>query len=88
MVSERKFWRTQIVVEILSEDEPYLYQSPPILAEDIRTGDISGIVKVLPSVEIDGKAYAQALFDQGSDPEFFMLNDDGSELDDEWKYGI
>lgn len=78
MASERKFYRTKIVVEVLSE-ELYRNEDINVIAYDITHGDCSGIVNCVESKEIDGKTAATLLIEQGSDPEFFQLDDEGND---------
>lgn len=76
----RKFYRTVISVEILSE-EPY----PPDpeltdVAEDITSGGCSGCVsEIVSNEELSGKDMATCLRAQGRDPGFFGLTDDGED---------
>lgn len=87
MASDRKFFRTVLEVEVLSED-PYDPTSKELedVATDITTGDCSGDVQVKVANEVlDGPAAAEALRKQGSDPGFFQLTDEGDDTygDDE-----
>lgn len=79
----RKFYRTIIMVEVLSEDEP--------IKEDVSLGDIqyeiteghhSGVIKSFKSTLLSGRQAVKALLAQGSDPGFFSLNLDGSQTED------
>jgi len=75
-MARRKFYRTIIQVEVLSED-PYEYEDLTGLAYDIENGPCSGKTSVKSSTILTGKQMAQALRKQGSDPEFLQLNDRG-----------
>lgn len=83
MSSKRKFYRTIIQIEILS-DEPYEGDTLDMVQYDITEGHCSGqISDVVRNEEQDGKAMAKLLEEQRSDPEFFQLDSDGNDLDEE-----
>lgn len=82
-MTNRKFYKTIYQIEILSED-PY-----PIdhgmddlrtIREDIVAGDCSGSVTCVSHTIHDGEEMAQMLIDQGSEPEFFGIDEDGNEV--------
>lgn len=77
----RKFYRTLIQVEVLTED-PYSPEDLSNVAEDITTGDASGTFRITKSEEVDGPTMAKLLIAQGSDPGFFSLTDDGEHEND------
>lgn len=81
-MTNRKFYRTVIQVEILS-DTPYGEDSDlEIIAFDIGNGDCSGrVTDILRNEEVDGKTMASLLQSQGSDPGFFQLTDDGEDAE-------
>lgn len=66
-----KYYRTIIVKEILSED-PY-----DIAVEE----DCSIQIKSQKTEEISGREMAEALTAQGSDPEFFQLDEEGNPIE-------
>jgi hypothetical protein len=80
---ERKYFKTIVVVEVLSQDAPWSddYEFSD-LSNAITDGPCSGAVRIHAVEELDGPAAAQALMAQGSDPEFFSLDEDGIEIDD------
>lgn len=84
MASKRRFYRTVVSVEILSE-EPYLEPSEAddlaTISYDIGMGDCSGRVVWGESQEVDGPTMARLLQEQASDPEFFGLDENGEDLD-------
>ena len=84
MASKRKFYRTIVTVEVLSE-EPYLEpvedDDLQVLSYDIGVGDCSGRVNWGESQEVDGPTMARLLQEQASDPEFFGLDENGEDLD-------
>jgi hypothetical protein len=76
----REFYRTVIHVEVLSE-EPYVFNGNLYsLAEDLDTGDCSGIARTIQEEKCNGPRMAQLLVAQGSDPEFFRIDDEGNDL--------
>lgn len=83
MTSKRKFYRTVIQVEILSET-PYpesadMHQ----VANDIMDGDCSGkATTMIENQVVSSKRMAKLLKEQGSDPEFFQLDENGNDLED------
>jgi hypothetical protein len=82
MTSKRIFHRTEITIEVLSEE----YYDPESLGDvehDIGLGDCSGDWHVTKRDEVDGATMAKLLQEQASDPEFFQLDDEGNDLDEE-----
>jgi hypothetical protein len=85
MTSRRKFWRTIVVLEILSEGD----EAPDIenmsledIGYEIIDGGWSGALSVSDVKQLNGKEAAEGLLAQHSDPEFFRLNTNGEDLDD------
>jgi len=80
MPSKRKFHKTVLTVTVLSE-EPI---SPDIdladVAHEIIEGDWSGDWGITEAQEVDAKTIAKLLREQGSDPEFFGINDEGDDV--------
>ena len=79
---KRKFYRTIVRVEVLSE-EPY---NPPCLEQvafDITDGNCSGEFKWGESEEISPKKMVKLLQKQGTALSFFRLTDKGED-DDEY----
>lgn len=75
-MTKRKFHETIIEVRVLSE-EPFVLGSLEDMAFAIRDGDCVGSVEEKGRRELDGKQAADALYDVGSEPGFFMLDDGG-----------
>lgn len=78
----RKFYRSVIEIVVLSE-EP-LSQDDLTLGEiayAIQEGDWVGLWEIKATQVLGGKQATAALLAVGSGPEFFRLNQDGSELD-------
>ena len=81
MASNKTFYKTIVKVTILSE-EPYpdTYNLQQI-HYDIQEGDCSGVYEEIDRKEIDAETAAKELIKQGSDPEFFQLDEDGNDVD-------
>ena len=83
MPSKRKFYRTVVQIEILS-DEPYEGDDLDTIHYDITEGDCSGkLGDVVSNEEVDGPTMAKLLLSQDSDPGFFDLTEDGEDTEDE-----
>lgn len=80
MISNRTFYRTIVTVEVLSEEPLPPQISLDDIAMEIDDGDWSGKVEFGPSEPIDGPTAARLLRAQGSDPEFFQLNEQGEDV--------
>lgn len=78
--SKRKFYRTVFTVEVLSEEEPEAVDLD-VLHEQITDGPWSGVVEKGATETVGGKAMAKLLIEQGSDPGFFNLTDDGEDAE-------
>ena len=76
------YYRTIFTVEVLSE-YPLDVCNLATVDRLITEGGCSGVVTHSDSVELSAKEAAAALMAQGSDPEFFGLDSDGNEIDDE-----
>jgi hypothetical protein len=74
------YYKTTIQFEVLSED-PFDYEGPFQLAHAITEGDCSGTSKVISSKRLTGKQMAAELLAQGSDSEFFRLDEEGNKIE-------
>jgi len=83
IMSERKFYKTTIHVEIVSE-EPFSdgEELQDIVRSCITGGNSFKWDFVRNSEPIDGQYAASMLMDQGSDPGFFQLDEQGNDLED------
>ena len=82
-MSKRKFYKTIIQLEVLSE-YPIEDKTLGDINYEIDEGDCSGLYTTLVQDEIcDGKEMAELLIKQGSEPEFFMLDENGNDLNEE-----
>lgn len=78
----RKFYKSIVQIEVLSEDWPVGKLCGPDLKTitwAIKEGTLFGKTKILTETELSGKEMADALRNQGADPAEFMLNDNGED---------
>lgn len=81
MPSNRKFYRAVFHYEVLSE-EPIEDMSLEDIDYECRDGHCSGaFFGEVDRTELTGPEMAKALQTQGSDPEFFQLDEEGNDLD-------
>jgi len=81
-MAKKKLFQTFIQVEVLSE-EKYTETDLETIAEDITHGHCSGLVKIISSKVLTGKKAADATIAQGSDVEFFQMDEKGNISEDE-----
>lgn len=78
-MTKRKFYKHTITVEVISETDAV----PSNLADvayQISDGGDSGVWEVSKTEKLNGKQAAQALIKQGSDPEFFGIDEAGNDV--------
>jgi len=76
----RKFYRTIVHFEVLSEDAPVGDDvSLETIAAECDTGNWSGRFLDNTEEELTAPEMARALIEQGSDPEFFQLEEEVEE---------
>ena len=84
MTSKRTFYRTVKTIEVLSEEPLSGDESLSDIAYLIGPGPCSGKVETTTSNEqVDGRRMAQLLDAQGSDTEFFGLDEQGRDVDND-----
>lgn len=84
--SKRKFYRTVYQIEVLSEEKFDNEGGMSLTDIDnaITDGDCSGRVTfIVNNEEKTGKEMAELLKEQGSDPEFFQLDENGNDLEED-----
>jgi hypothetical protein len=82
MTSARKFYKTEIRVVLLSE-EPLPDCMDLETAQYLMTeGHCSGVVEQDAGEEVTGPDMARMLKAQGSDPDFFSLDEEGNDVDE------
>ncbi len=78
-MTKRKFYRTTITLEILSEHDIGGLDIQQVVGEMVD-GELSGrILEWIPE-RIGGRTAAMLLMKQGSDPGFFGLDEKGNEV--------
>lgn len=80
-MTERKFYRTIIQVEVLSEKPLTGDENLEQIAHNIVEGDWSGQVDTVLREEVNGQDMANLLIGQASDPGFFRLTDSGDDVE-------
>ena len=80
-MTDRKFYKTVVKIEILSDEEVPDSMSLDFIQDQITNGCWSGIINHSLSKILNGKQAAKALINQGSDPEFFMIDEKGNDID-------
>lgn len=81
-MTNRKFYRRVIQYEILTE-EPFTPQDLEQIYYETQEGQASG--RFLPDIAnevIDGATAARLLQEHASDPEFFLLTEDGEDVEE------
>jgi len=82
MASKRKFYRTIVTVEVLSE-EPLDNMGLDALHYAITDGDCVGRTHFGDPQEVEASDAADRLYEMGSEPNFFRLDDKGNDAEDE-----
>lgn len=79
-MTKRTFYKTTITVEVLSEEPIPAGVSLEQIAYEAVNGDYSMNTIGTDEVVLNGKQAADALLEQGSDPMFFGIDDDGNDV--------
>ena len=82
MKSERKFFLNQFHLNVLSEDKMFTSNDLRRIADEMDNGDLVGQLTQDESLSIEPDNMADMLYNFGSEPAFFRLNDDGSDTED------
>jgi len=80
-MTERKFYRRVFHIEVLSEEPIPGEVDLTEIHYNITEGHCSGRIACDEQEEMDGKKAADLLIDQGSDPEFFNLDEAGDDVE-------
>lgn len=80
-MTDRKFYKTVITFEVLSEEPIPPGMDIGNIAYEATEGDY--VMRTIGNVktELDGKQAADALLEQGSTPDFFCLTREGEDED-------
>jgi hypothetical protein len=76
---KQKFHETTITIKILS-DRPIHNLDLQEIIEESDSGDLVLSVKSRKSKNVSAKTTAKKLYEYGSEPGFFQLDDDGNEV--------
>ena len=80
-MAKKTLYRTVIQIEVLSEAPIEHNMSVSEIQNECDNGEYSGITNTLVSNQpIYGKVAAKKVIDQGSDTEFFNMDNDGNEI--------
>jgi hypothetical protein len=80
-MTTRKFYKTTITIEVLSEEPiPEEMDLADIIQESSEGAFSRGVVSEKETV-LNGEQAVKALAEQGSDPEFFGLDEKGNDLE-------
>ena len=81
-MTNRKFYKTIITIEVLTETPIMYSMSMADISREIEGGDFSGKYETIIENEVvDGKIASEILLEHGSDTEFFLLDEDGNDID-------
>lgn len=80
MASKRKFYKTVIKIEVISEGKVPDFDGLGSLYYFITEGNGSGQYDTVSTKELSSKQAAKELIKQGSDPEFFGLDEKGNNV--------
>lgn len=81
-MTERKLLRTKITYEVLSEEPIPGHADLEYIAREAMEGRYVGRFTSTEETVLTGKQMADTLYEFGSDPGFFMLDDDGKDDED------
>jgi hypothetical protein len=80
MAAKGKFFKTVVIVEVISADNPPEFENLSELQNLITEGEHSGQYWTKTAKRITAKQAAKGLIKQGSDPEFLGLDKNGNDL--------
>ena len=80
-----KFYKTIVQIEVLSTEEIGDVTLNDIVYM-ITDGHCSGHWEIASTEEITAPTMAQLLINQGSDPEFLGLDEDGNDISEDYNY--
>lgn len=80
-MTDRKFYKTKITFEVLSEEPIPDGMNLDQIQSECYGGSWSKGELEMTQKELNGKQVAKELIKQGSDPEFFGINEKGEDID-------
>lgn len=75
------YYRTKVMIEVLHDVILPQDMSLSQLAYEITEGSFSGVIDWGQSEQLSAKEMAEAAILQGSDPEFFGIDEEGNKLE-------
>jgi len=81
-MTERKFYKTIITFEVLSEEPIPMDMEVQNIIDEAIEGGYSMSDAGMSAIEMDGKQAAKELIEQASSPEFFRIDENGNDIDD------
>jgi hypothetical protein len=81
MPSERKFYKTTITFTVLSEEPLPEHLELGWLDYEVTEGHCSGLFGETIRETVDAPTMAKLLQEQASDPEFFLLDANGNDVE-------
>lgn len=82
-MTNRIFYKTKIVVTVLSEEPIGFNYTLADIENAIDEGEMSGDWNITESCELDGAKVVQELIRMGDQPEFFSLDKNGNDIIEE-----
>lgn len=82
-MTKRRFYKREYVIVLLSEEPIPECLELETIHYLMTEGHCSGIINDLGETKISGKRMASLLIQQGSDPEFFSLTQEGEDWSDD-----
>ena len=79
----KKYYKTTFKIEVLSEGGAASDLGLEEILYEITNGEFSGAIECVGVKELTSRQAARELMNQGSDPEFFNLDEHGNDLDDQ-----
>jgi hypothetical protein len=77
----RKFYKNVVTITVITEDAPLDQMSLAAVEYEISEGDCVGGPLDIKSTAMGGKRTANMLYDFGSEPDFFHLDDNGKDVE-------
>lgn len=71
-----RLYETTIVVSVLAEGEPYIFNGFEELAHVVTEGACSGHIVLETTAELTKESFVERCAEHGSDPEFFFQEEE------------
>ena len=88
MAKEKTIFKTTFKVEVLHEEKDALqHLSLEGIISEARDGDFSmGYDIIELGIPLTGKAAVEAVEAQGTDTDFFQMDEEGNEIEEDWSW--